>query len=491
MERSTKVLACVWMMGFLVTFSGSATDFMFPKIELAGHHRQATRLAVTWVPVVYYAALAGSLMLFGGLADRWSKKGVLRVGLLLSCCGAIGASMSPSVTALSFWRAFSGMGAAALSAVGPPLIVNAYRDTAKRQRAFGVTATGVAAGLLIAPLVAGAMTDWFQWRAVYVINACLAAFVMCISGFLSGFLREPKAARVVGGSNRFDIEGALASVVTIVALTVFIKTAPLLLREPGVPTLSFTIASAGGAMLWRSNRRETVPLINLRVLLYNWRIRLTWLIQVLSFTSAYIIVYSLPFLGLYEMEISLLELAVAVSIFPAGFMLGAPVGGVCGARFGSIPVIVMSAGASLIVSLVYAALQYIGGAALALISILTFLSGFSRGLFVAPYTNLVMAELPGHMLAAGGGMIGLTRTLGTTIGASMGAAIFAFNSVVMPRWVGAITTMPDATVERLVHISAIRMAYTAALLVSTLNFGATLFLLYASRSGTEGKGDNV
>src|SRR5690349_394824 len=92
----------VYMDAFIVTLAlpAMARDFG------VGIHE------IKWVLVAYLAALTGTLLLAGRLADRWGREPVTVVGVALLALGAALCAVAPTLAALVAFRVLQGLGGA-------------------------------------------------------------------------------------------------------------------------------------------------------------------------------------------------------------------------------------------------------------------------------------------------------------------------------------------------------------------------------------------
>jgi putative MFS transporter len=150
-------------------------------------------------------AIVGSLA-WGALADRWGRKSLMVVGVVLCALGAGSISIIPDGAWLLFaaLRFVVGFGVGAVAAVAVPLIVE-YTPTRHRTVLTSVTLIPVSLGILAASLTAATMLPYFGWRGlaalgyVPLVPAVLIALIMPESvRWLVSRGRDEEARRIVG-----------------------------------------------------------------------------------------------------------------------------------------------------------------------------------------------------------------------------------------------------------------------------------------------------
>ena len=115
-------------------------------------------------------AIVGSLA-WGALADRWGRKTLTVVGIVLCALGAGSISVIPDGAWLLFatLRFVVGFGVGAVAAVAVPLIVE-YTPTRHRTILTSVTVIPVSLGILAASLTAATMLPHLGWRGLAALG---------------------------------------------------------------------------------------------------------------------------------------------------------------------------------------------------------------------------------------------------------------------------------------------------------------------------------
>ena len=228
------VLAGTVLGSSLAFIDGSAVNLTLPVLqrELGGD-----AAGVQWV-MNAYALLLGALVLAGGAAaDRYGRRRVFVVGVVLFSAASILCGAAPNLPLLILARAVQGVGAALLVPASLALLGASF-DEKGRGRAVGIWAG--ASGLMsaIGPVLGGWLTDTVSWRAVFLINIPLAVIaVVCI---LRG-ARESRAAT----AGPVDWAGALTATLGLTAITWSLTQG----SSHGAGLLVWTTAAVGAVLL--------------------------------------------------------------------------------------------------------------------------------------------------------------------------------------------------------------------------------------------------
>jgi predicted MFS family arabinose efflux permease len=233
---------------------------------------------------------AVGLLLIAPLGDLVDRRGLIMGQLLLSA-GALGVV----VVATDRVILLGAMAAIGLLAVVAQVIVAHAATLAlpnARGRVVGVVTSGIIIGILLARTVAGALSDWFGWRAVYVAAAATTLFIVVLLGL---FLpRQPARnqrvtyVRLILSMPQLFAEERILRVRALLALFIFfaitVLLTPLVLPLSAPPySLSHTViglfglAGAAGALgaisagrLADQGGAETVTRVALTLMLAAW-----------------------------------------------------------------------------------------------------------------------------------------------------------------------------------------------------------------------------
>src|SRR6266480_1107614 len=188
-------------------------DFSIVNVALASIQRELGFAAtdLQWV-VTGYALTFGSLLLLGGRAgDLLGRRRLLVLGLTLFGLASLtcGLALSPLMLILS--RFVQGAGAAFVSPSALSLLTTTNAEGAARNRALAIWQATTAAGATAGIVAGGLLTQYFGWRALFLINPPIIAIMLALVPRLPAGKRS-------GGGGSVDVRGALLVTTGIAAL---------------------------------------------------------------------------------------------------------------------------------------------------------------------------------------------------------------------------------------------------------------------------------
>src|SRR3954471_10397529 len=120
--------------------------------------------------ITSYSLMFGSLLLFGGrAADLLGRRRVFLTGLGVFTASSLVTALAADAAMLFAARAGQGLGAALLSPAALSIITTSFHGP-ERAKALGVWGAVGGAGAAIGVLAGGMLTEWVDWRAIFLVN---------------------------------------------------------------------------------------------------------------------------------------------------------------------------------------------------------------------------------------------------------------------------------------------------------------------------------
>ncbi|MEI4488895.1 MFS transporter [Frigidibacter sp. MR17.14] len=126
-----------------------------------------------WVMSAMPLAAAAGLLTAGALGDTLGRRRTFVAGLWLTVMASALAALAGGGATLIAARLLQGLGIAGIMACGLGLLGQAY-DGPARQRAAGIWAAGLGAGVALGPILSSALLPLGDWRAVHGAVAVVA-----------------------------------------------------------------------------------------------------------------------------------------------------------------------------------------------------------------------------------------------------------------------------------------------------------------------------
>lgn len=170
-----------------------------------------TSTQVQWVQESYTLVFAALLLVFGALADRYGRKKLLLLGVVVFAAASVGAALAPNGELLILARVIQAVGGAMVLPTTLSIINTGFTGR-ERGIAFAVWGATIGGTVALGPLLGGWLTEYFSWRWAFGINVPLGAIIII------GLLVTISEAKNERSTERIDIGGALLSVIASASL---------------------------------------------------------------------------------------------------------------------------------------------------------------------------------------------------------------------------------------------------------------------------------
>ncbi|WP_157676613.1 MFS transporter [Afipia sp. GAS231] len=364
---------------------------------------------IQWVVICYVLTYASLLLAMGRIGDTVGHAIVYRIGLIWSAVAFLLVGCAPSYGAMLFFRCLQGAGAALVLSCGVALVTSLYGE-AQRGRALGIYTMMMALGLMLGPLLGGALTAVWGWPAVFWFRIPIAIAALLL---LRGLPSPPP--RQTG--DRFDAWSGIALIVGLVTMLLALNR----MREFSAIWLGLLSIVAFAAFGFRQSRAEH-PIIATKVLT-SPGFALLNLISVTASLAAFSVWLLVPYYLTRIPGHTLAESGAILAAGAAGAVLASPIGGRLIERLVPAEWLVVAGAATI-------------GAGLLLLSAWTeqtstalqvaglIVQGVGLGLFQLAYTDIVTSALPIEDRGVAGSLTLLTRMFGTVTAASLILMLF-------------------------------------------------------------------
>jgi EmrB/QacA subfamily drug resistance transporter len=250
-----------WVLVIAVLGSGIAfleatvVNVALPEL---GRDLDADVAGLQWTINGYLITLAALILLGGSLGDRYGRRRVFELGVVWFTAASALCAVAPNIEVLVAARIVQGIGGALLTPGSLAIIEATFRQE-DRGRAIGAWSalTGVAGA--IGPLLGGYLIDAVSWRAIFLINIPLGAFVVWAS---RRHIPETRDETITGA---LDLRGSALATVGLAGVTfALIQTPDHGVGSPMV-VAALTLGIAGLAAFVHTERRSAQPMLPLSI----------------------------------------------------------------------------------------------------------------------------------------------------------------------------------------------------------------------------------
>ncbi len=449
------VVGTVCVGAFLGQLDASIAGLVLPTLEEVF---QAPVASVEWVAISYLLVLAGLIVPVGRLADLAGRKMLYTTGFVVFIVGSALCGVAPSLAWLIGFRVLQAVGATLLQA-NSVAIITACVPRRRLGRAIGVQGAAQAVGLAVGPSVGGLLISTLGWQWVFFI-AVPFGLVGAGLGWLVLPLTQRPAAELVKHVERFDWLGALLIGPGIAAGMLALTEGSAWGWTSGKTLASLAVMAALTVAFLVAEQRSEFPLVDFSLFR-----RATFSTGILTGLLSYAVLFGSLFLLPFYMERILArspaQTGLLLTPVPAAIGVAAPIAGMLADHAGArLPTSagMFAAALALAILAVDPRLSSLG-----LLLVLALL-GIGLGLFTPANNSAIMGSAPAHRLGVAGGILNMTRSLGTSLGvAATGAVLAAWIAAAVGTHVGRTTDVPTSVLLGAFQATVLGLAAVALL----------------------------
>jgi EmrB/QacA subfamily drug resistance transporter len=361
-----------------------------------------------WIADAYTLTNAVLLLFGGALGDRYGRRRIFLVGVVIFGGGSLACAMVHSTGPLIGARAVMGLGAAFLMPATLSIIATMFTGQ-ERARAIGIWAGVGGIGTAAGPLLGGWLLQHFWWGSVFLINVPVA-----ILAFIGGifFTVESRAQ----DRPSLDPVGVVLSSAGLTALTYGLIVAPTKHWSSTTVLGSFAIAAILLAAFVAWDGRKENPLLDLHLFANR-----TFSSALAAVTAVFFALFGVSYLLSQYIQFvqGVSAFGVGLRFLPlaAGTLLTSNTAARLTLRFGLRRVMIagmvlVTAGLACFASVTTHSGFTIVGIAFACI-------GLGMGLVIAPASNAIMGTLSPDKVGAGSGLRSTVQLLGGSFGVAI------------------------------------------------------------------------
>ncbi|GAA1654407.1 MFS transporter [Georgenia ruanii] len=251
--RAPLVLATLIVVAAVANLNLSVANVALPTI---GKAFDSSQTALNLIAVGFSLGLAASVLYLGAVGDRYGRKMMVVVGLVLSIPASLLAAYAPTDGVLAVARIFGGVAAGMVYPTTLALIAALWTGP-PRTRAIALWSALGGAIASLGPMASGFLLERFWWGSVFLITLPLAVLALLMAWFLV-------PAHAHESTDAVDNLGGVLSVVLVASLVLAIDFAPVPGRGTLVVGLAVLALAATVAFLLRQQRAPN-PLYDLTI----------------------------------------------------------------------------------------------------------------------------------------------------------------------------------------------------------------------------------
>ena len=419
--RRWAILGVLVVSLLIVVLDNTVLNIALPTIQ---RDLGASAGELVWAIDSYILAFAALLFTWGALGDRYGRKRILVIGLIIFGIASAASAFAETPAQLIAFRAVMGVGGAAVMPTTLAIITVVFPPH-ERGKAIGAWAGAVGAAVALGPVLGGLLLQNPQWSSWITGNDWGAVFLINVPIVILGLIGVWRIVPESRDPNprRLDLIGLALSVVglTLLIYGIIHASSTLSWTDPGVVLPMLAGIAVIGLFLWYEARSDHK---SFDVSLFaNRGYAISLSAVTLAFFALSGITFTLPFYLQILRGYDILTAGLCFVPFAVGQILAAPRSAGMVLKFGYRAV--MTTGLVL-VALSLIGLFFVGMTTpIWVVLIVFFVFGFGMGNVIAPASTVMQNVLPLARAGAGSAVQNTVRQVGGALGVAIIGTVLA------------------------------------------------------------------
>jgi DHA1 family bicyclomycin/chloramphenicol resistance-like MFS transporter len=192
------------LIALLSAFIPLSTDLYLPALPGMAENFQAPVSLMNMTLVVFFVFYAIGTLILGPLSDKYGRKPILLIGLVVYIASSILCSMANNVYYLILWRIFQAIGSGAATAVSMAIIKDSFHGK-ERVSALALVQSMIAVAPVIAPMIGAQVLYFTTWRGVFWSLAVVGLISFLGVLFLEETIEERTEGNILHSLSRLGV----------------------------------------------------------------------------------------------------------------------------------------------------------------------------------------------------------------------------------------------------------------------------------------------
>ncbi|MEV0331937.1 MFS transporter [Nocardia sp. NPDC050717] len=373
----------------------------------------ASSQQIQWIIDAYLLVFAGLLLTSGSLSDRFGRRLVMVIGLVLFGAASLLAAYASSPELLIAGRALMGIGGVLIMPSTLSILITVFDDE-ERPKAIGAWSAVATVGMVGGPVIGGVLLDHFWWGSVFVLNVPIV-----VVAIIAALVLMPESK---GPWRKPDFPGMLTSILGMTALVWTIISVPHSgWTDRGVLAGFAVTLLALGAFVIRE-RRTDEPMVPLQLFGNRTFTGSSFSLVLVTFANGGLVLVLTQYLQ-FVLDYSPMRTALAFTPMAVTLLIanacGALLVGKVGPRLVTIAGLIVIAGGFAVLATLDA------GASFTLPAVAMALLGAGGGLAMPAAIGALMSAVPGDHAGVGSALNDTIQQAGAALGVAVLGAILA------------------------------------------------------------------
>lgn len=218
---------------FLGAFVPLSTDAYLPALPKMVQHLNTTANMINLTLVLFFIFYAVGILFWGPLSDKYGRKPILMIGMVLYTGASMLCMFAPNVHLLIAFRILQSIGCGAATAVSTAMIKDAF-DGKERVRTLAIVQTMSTTSPIVSPVIGAIVLNFMSWRGVFGLFTVVGVISLLLGFLLQETLHQKSDVHVLKTIARLGIVAKNTSLTSLLLVFAILQ----------IPFLGFITSSA-------------------------------------------------------------------------------------------------------------------------------------------------------------------------------------------------------------------------------------------------------
>lgn len=170
------------LIGFLSAYIPLSTDLYLPALPHMADNFQVPASLINLTLTLFFIFYAAATLFWGPLSDKYGRRPILLIGLILYTTASVLCALSTNVYQLIGFRVFQAVASGAVTSVGSAVVKDVYEGR-KRETALALVFSMMMIAPIVAPVIGAFVLSVSSWRGIFWVLS--GAGILALAGAIA------------------------------------------------------------------------------------------------------------------------------------------------------------------------------------------------------------------------------------------------------------------------------------------------------------------
>lgn len=192
------------LLGILSAFVPLSTDIYLPALPAMTSYFSVPQSIVNLTLILFFVFFALGTLFWGPFSDKYGRKPILLIGLIMYVIASVLCAASLSVYLLILFRALQAFGGSAASVVATAIVKDVYSGK-KRESVLALVQSMVVISPACAPVLGAVLLRVTSWRGVFLVQMIIGCVALAGAFALQETIRHKSSGTVIRTIGRLGV----------------------------------------------------------------------------------------------------------------------------------------------------------------------------------------------------------------------------------------------------------------------------------------------